>query len=155
MMISKKLILSSLALCICALATSAQELPVGMMLPTYYNGGFAGEAGAPRVATFSHFYYHKYKSPTFGSLYWRYRGSCVSVDHFIKGLRTGVAVTAGHIAEDQNMITDYQKRSLSFGSITLSPKVSSKGKYTFAPFLDFYFGQARDTVAQDQHTAGR
>lgn len=89
----------------------------------------------------------------FGSLYWRYRGSIVSVDHFLRRLRSGVAFTAGRMAEDQNMLADYQKHSISFGSITISPKVSAKGKYTFAPFVDFYFGHERDTVAQDHHTA--
>jgi|GEM_PF-1574909 len=124
------------ASCVAALLYStkiqAQRIPAGA-LPMNYNGGFAGEAGAPRVAAFSLFDYGPF--PYYGSdPYVLNRGSFISVDNFVKKIRSGVGLTAGHQTNDHS----YRSTSM---SLAISPKFSHLGKYTFAPFADFSFGR--------------
>lgn len=158
MMITRNLLVSLVTLHLCSSGSFAQfsseTVPVGMM-PTYYNGGFAGEAGAPRVAIFSYFTSHTYRLTPDHQEHWRFSGSYVSVDHFVKNLRSGIAVTTGYIRQSQDLYDQHQKVSNNFCSIAISPKISSKGKYTLAPFADFYFGHKRDTLADDMNYFGK
>jgi hypothetical protein len=106
----------------CSTDLRAQDIPIGA-LPTYYNGGFAGEAGALRLASFSHVTRSYYRGET-----WTSGGTEISADQFVKKLRSGVAFTAGYTGG---------KMSSNFStSSTIAPKFSFKGKYTFSPFLN-------------------
>jgi hypothetical protein len=113
-----------------------QAVPIGA-LPTYFNGGFAGEAGVPRMANFS-FLSRDLSSgsvPNYDGA-----GSFISIDHFLKKIGSGVAFTAG----------DLKSSSLSkeaFVSVAISPKFSLQGKYTFAPFADFSYSRFHDTYS--------
>jgi hypothetical protein len=126
----------------------AQEVTVGA-LPTFYNGGFAGEAGTLRVTSFSYF---KYTPSRVYASHTKSAGSFISVDHFVKKIRSGIAFTAG--VERERRWTDINSMILA-----ISPKLSFGGKYTFAPFADFSFkrykirydGLVRDTVDFDSH----
>jgi hypothetical protein len=120
------------AIICCTLQLEAQRtLPIGA-LPTKYNGGFAGEAGTTRVASFS---YLKYSGDLQGVGFSHSNiGTLISVDHFLKKMRSGIAVTAG-------LENYYSAASVSGVSAVLSPKFSFKGKYTFAPFVDFSYGR--------------
>lgn len=122
-------------ICVASNKLVAQRVvPVGA-LPTYYNGGFAGEAGVTRVASFS---YSNFKidnafnsayiaSPVFGSF--------LSVDHFLKRISTGIAFTGGVESLDSRSGSKY-------ASLAISPKISVKGKYTVAPFVDAVYERA-------------
>jgi hypothetical protein len=113
------------ALCVtvlyCSHGLHAQRIPIGA-IPTFYNGGFAGEAGALRIASFSHINGSYFSGET-----WMSGGTKISADQFLKKLRSGVAFTAGYSGS---------KFGSSFSaSSTIAPKFSFKGKYTFSPFL--------------------
>src|SRR5688500_13959102 len=121
------------ALCLTAIVCSseiyAQNFPLGA-LPAWYNGGFAGEAGELRVASYSFFEKGNisYASSWYGSQILS-GGSYVSIDKFLKKIHSGIAFTAGYRG-----IKDYHMTRSA--SLTVSPKFSFKGKYTFAPFVD-------------------
>jgi hypothetical protein len=117
---------------LCSTGLQAQYVPAGA-LPTYYNGGFAGEAGAFRVASFSYLDYNYYLMFS-GRTSWTRSGSFISVDNFFKKIRSGVALTVNHQGRDRQFTNTAM-------SLVISPKFSFKGKYTFAPFADFSFGR--------------
>ena len=127
----------------CATESKSQiAVPIGT-LPTYYNGGFAGEAGAPRVASFSYLQRSFSTNPRISRL--SHHGTFISVDHFLKKIRSGVAFTAS----SQNFNRAFMAGSENFNSnsngaivsMAISPKFSFKGKYTFAPFADFSYAR--------------
>jgi hypothetical protein len=101
-----------------------QALPVGT-LPMLYNGGFAGEGknarftiGGSRLTT----------PPTYG-----YFGS---YDQFITKLSTGIGITFAHdnhTSKDIYLSHHYRNYLV----ISISPKISIRGKFTFAPFIDY------------------
>jgi hypothetical protein len=121
------------ALCVtlllCAIHSRAQQIPVGA-LPTTYNGGFAGEAGAMRIASYSSLDYNRIARSD--GRHWGSAGTSISVDNFIAKIRSGIAITAGYNAAG----SVYSNHSI---SMAISPKFSYKGKITFAPFADFSF----------------
>jgi hypothetical protein len=105
---------------------NAQSIPVGS-IPIFYNGGFAGEAGAARIAGFSYFESGGKSRPSISNI--------ISYDNFFKSTRLGIGVMVGQ----SNVVYDFYSQN-SFAKISLSPKFSFKGKYTFAPFLDLSLG---------------
>jgi hypothetical protein len=111
-------------LSVSATSIHAQSIPIGS-IPTFYNGGFAGETGTARVASFSYFVPRK----DFGT------GSTnmLSYDNFFKKARLGVGIMAGQ----SDKIYAFYYTQMLFSKISLSPKFSIKGKYTIAPFVDF------------------
>lgn len=136
----------SLVLCVSFLLFAnklqAQDAPIGA-LPTRYNGGFAGEAGELRVASFSYLEYswHNYTIPSWPD-HTTNSGTFISVDHFLKKLGSGVAITAG---QEGNGHT-YRGTST---SLAISPKISLNGKYTIAPFADFSFSRKNYIVSEE------
>jgi hypothetical protein len=124
-----------LAVCRC-IDIQAQKInvPVGA-LSTYYNGGFAGEAGGLRICAYT-YVKPATKNNSYSQAYW---GSMASVDHFVKKLRSGVGFTFGQEAGP------YQSTS-GLLSAAISPKISVKGKYTIAPFADFNYSRHKSTV---------
>jgi hypothetical protein len=132
-MINKIAFLFFLAVVFGSTVLQAQRMIPAGALPTRYNGGFAGEAGVPRVASFSYFTdtdYMIFSDPPLRSN-WTSVGSLISVDHFLKKIRSGVAFTVGHERSDYFSYTA--------ASLAISPKFSFRGKYTFAPFVDLSF----------------
>jgi hypothetical protein len=126
-MITRIIVAFCVAVLFCLNILSAQ--PVGT-LPTYYNGGFAGEAGATRVASYnglSHYSDEIGRSVA--------TGSYISVDHFLKKLRSGMGISAMHAGNSRKV------GSISSVNLAISPKFSFKGKYTFSPFADFGYGK--------------
>src|SRR5688500_18918953 len=83
----------SITLLFLILKAYAQDVPLGA-LAAPYNGGFAGEAGALRLPSFSYLKYFRYDSPA-GLQSSSHTGTFISVDHFLKKLRSGVAITSG------------------------------------------------------------
>ena len=117
-------------------SVAQRGVPVGA-LPTYYNGGFAGEAGVPRLASFSYVKVGLREFSPDDSPY-NNAGTFISFDHFLKKIGTGVAFTAG---------TEKFSRGSkgNFVSLSISPKMSSKGKITFAPFADISYQRFNNT----------
>jgi hypothetical protein len=115
----------------CSTQLRAQErVPIGA-LPTYYNGGFAGEAGVPRINAFTHLSYSIDRGYG-GTIGPTNSGIVISADHFVKKIRSGVAFTAG--------LDNFGGTSKGpLFSVAVSPKFSFKGKYTFAPFADLTY----------------
>jgi hypothetical protein len=140
---------TSVAAVLCFATAEAQLLPVGF-LPTYHNGGFAGEAGAPRISTFS--YYNHGDFGGFANRYsWTRKGSLVTADHFFKKMRSGIALTAGQ-EKDTESTTDSYKNSMI--SLAFSPKFSSRGKYTLAPFVDVSVVRTKYIAFEEVHYYG-
>jgi hypothetical protein len=125
-----------IAWCVVALLFSkkagAQQVPIGA-LPTKYNGGFAGEAGSLRIASFSYFNFGE--TGYYVGQNWPGRGSFISIDRFFKKIGSGVAVTIGQEGGG-SQYTHYKNTST---GLAISPKFSFRGKYTFAPFADFSY----------------
>lgn len=113
--------------CFYSIALFAQQAPPIGVLPTYYNSGFAGEAGAPRISTFSFM-------TTYGHSGVYQYGNYLSYDNFFKKIRSGVSLTVGQL--NQNSGPAYQFRSRVVNAV-ISPKFSFGGKYTLAPFVRF------------------
>src|SRR5687767_3299342 len=93
--------------------TYSQDNPPLGTLPMNYNGGFAGESGKGRLIVGANAI-----GEYFGDRYSFYG----SYDHFFTKISTGVGLTAIGGYRDA-----YQ--------LSISPKISFKGKYTFAPFV--------------------
>ncbi|HZY82496.1 MAG TPA: type IX secretion system membrane protein PorP/SprF [Cyclobacteriaceae bacterium] len=129
----------ALLFCIATNKADAQMFPSGG-LPMLYNGGFAGEAGDHRLVFAS-----KLNFMNFDNL--RSRTShTISYDAFMPSLRSGVGVMTGFMSDHYNP-TDSLNWELRnpFFSVAFSPKLSFKGKWTFAPFVDFQFVHSRST----------
>jgi hypothetical protein len=123
----------------CTVELRAQSVvPIGA-LPTFYNGGFAGEAGVPRIANFS-FLGRELSSINVPNYIGDYNGAgtFISIDHFLKKIGSGVAFTA-------SKVSDNSVSNGAFVSVVISPKFSLRGKYTFAPFADFSFIRGHNT----------
>ena len=128
-----RILLACVIALLCSVKLQAQwHTPIGA-LPTRYNGGFAGEAGEPRLSFFS--FVESGPRNYVNNAHSIYTGSFISVDHFLKKIRSGVAFTVGQ-SITKNWGIDSRVTSL---SLAISPKFSVKGKYTFAPFADFTF----------------
>jgi hypothetical protein len=110
----------------------AQRVPAGA-LPTEYNGGFAGEAGDLRLASFSYLDYGRFPHYAASSRVLN-RGTFISADQFLKKIRSGVGFTIGRQGDDNR----YESTAM---SLSISPKFSVKGKYTIAPFADVSFSR--------------
>ena len=109
----------------------SQFAPIGS-IPTIYNSGFAGEAGAPRIAVNSILAAHtNTRSTTYSN--------CISYDNFFKKIRSGVSITFGQRAEywKDELSTPNPRFEKYIATIGISPKFSVRGKYTIAPFVDF------------------
>jgi hypothetical protein len=146
-----KAIVTILCIAISSISINAQVIivqrtpiiPIGS-LPTFYNGGFAGEGGASRIANSS----YVGKMGDNGPIYF---GTIVSYDNFIKKMSSGISMSSGlsksHIGP--NELTS------SFVGIGLSPKISFNGKYTFAPSADLNFGKVDGSLSDGSSTSGR
>jgi len=110
-----------------------QIVPVGTF-PTFYNGGFAGEAGAPRIS--SAFLLLNQGRPNNHTDF----NSYLSVDHFFKKIRSGVALTYG------NGVTTFPAFRNNL-SLAVSPKFSVNGKFTLAPFVMIDYDKQRTPSA--------
>lgn len=106
---------------------AAQDAPISS-LPMEYNGGFAGEAGTPRLASFSRFRTIHYP----GVRYAQY----VAYDNFFKKIGSGVGFTVGHTSARGRAVGNFENTS---AMLAISPKFSFQGNRTFAPFVDFTF----------------
>jgi hypothetical protein len=114
-------------LCTQGLNLDAQQIPIGN-IPTQYNGGFAGEAGVPRISSFY-------------ATYLNY----ISYDNFYQKLKTGISFTVGSGWQSDHAGPDaHFNRHSSLARLGISPKFSFKGKYTIAPFLDFTLSSSKD-----------
>jgi hypothetical protein len=102
------------------------QMPIGH-LPTQYNGGFAGEAGAPRL--FFNSYMTGYRQGGYVPMY----GSYLSYDNFFRKLRSGISFTLGRT----NSNYYFAKTDGYSASVSISPKFSFNGKYTLAPFVTY------------------
>jgi hypothetical protein len=103
------------------------SIPIGF-IPTQYNGGFAGEAGVPRLAASAYltdWWTNNYPNPNYGME--------LSYDNFFRKIRSGVALTVRNSTSQ----TSYSKFSLNNVSLVIAPKISFGGKYTFSPFARF------------------
>jgi hypothetical protein len=102
------------------------QAPIGH-LPTQYNGGFAGEAGAPRLSF--HSYVMAYRSSDYIPSY----GSYLSYDNFFRKIRSGISLTFGRTNSNYyfGKTDGYSTR------VSISPKFSFNGKYTLAPFVTY------------------
>jgi hypothetical protein len=125
---TKRLLLFSA--CLCWMNVVAQHVPSGT-IPSYYNGGFAGESGATRISGFG---YVDYSKRVDGYNY----GSILSGDVFLKAIRSGVSITLG-----QRETSRQFESSTEFAGIGISPKFSFQGKYTLAPFVDIKYSATR------------
>jgi hypothetical protein len=125
----KKIFLAVCVACLCCVYSShAQRVPIGA-IPTFYNGGFAGEAGDLRIASYSHVGGSYFVNET-----WIHGGTEISADKFLRKLRSGVAFTSGYSGS---------RYGANFSaSSTIAPKFSFKGKYTFSPFLQVNLSSA-------------
>lgn len=113
---------------------NAQDAGVGT-LPMMYNGGFAGEAGVPRLAGFSSFRRSVFvERGTLSAERGKDYGTFLSYDSFLKKIHSGVGITVGHYYSDNN----YDLKNTSM-ALAISPKFSYNGKFTVAPFADFTF----------------
>jgi len=102
-------------------------VPVGQ-LPTHYNAGFAGEAGRARVAVFSYMQFFQRQLGDYSNHF--------SYDNFFQKLHSGVSIQAGQFYSKWlpgNPVFEWQN---SYAKVAVSPKLSFKGKYTFAPFVE-------------------
>ncbi|MBD0256376.1 MAG: type IX secretion system membrane protein PorP/SprF [Cytophagales bacterium] len=113
-----------------ACSQDTREVPLGT-LPMQYNGGFAGEAGDPRINTVAGVAFNTY----LGNGHAAY----ISYDQFIPAIRSGVGITAGYTGS--RFAGGYLGELLNVGhgpylSLTVAPKLSLRGKVTISPFLD-------------------
>ena len=129
--------------CLLSLVANGQEnlgVPLGV-LPTQYNGSFAGETGSPRLNTLVGLLYNRY----YGSGYRTY----ASYDQFIPALRSGLGVVAGYGRSQYggerfaqgNQGTGYG----AYFSAALAPKFSMGGKLTLSPSLDLSLQSSENT----------
>jgi hypothetical protein len=126
----------SLAGLLAGTKVNAQDAGVGT-LPMMYNGGFAGEAGTSRLASFSSFRRSIFvQRSTLSTGRAKDYGTFLSYDFFLKKIRSGIGVTASHYYSDDNYIRDFKNTSV---ALAISPKFSYNGKFTVAPFADFTF----------------
>lgn len=129
-----------------SLQSVAQNIPLGT-LPMLYNGGFAGECESPRFVVGT-------GVTGSGSSAWtdsKSHNYYASYDQFFSKLRSGIGVTFTRDYYASIRPNDYTyDRSRSYLSISFSPKFSFKGKYTFAPFVDFnYIGVKESSIGPD------
>jgi hypothetical protein len=123
------------------LKSYSQNIPLGT-LPMLYNGGFAGEGNAHRYNTGVSFYKKPFSPQD------RYFSYFYSMDLFIPKLSTGIGLTQIYRqASYNNDIFGVTKDNIDVSMISLSPKISLKGKYTIAPFINFIF--FNDRLKQD------
>ncbi|HYG40801.1 MAG TPA: hypothetical protein VD908_19385 [Cytophagales bacterium] len=121
-----------------ALKLSAQELPLGTQ-PIKYNGGFAGETGNLRM---------NFGSGLTTSSITLNNVNAITVDGFIPKIRTGVGVSTGYGHSKHNfnaiqingaLAENEMNDKVTFITFAISPKLSFRGKYTFAPFFDYSY----------------
>ncbi len=108
--------------------------PLGA-LPMQYNGGFAGEAGSPRLNS----------NVGFTSAGWTYGKGyhlATSYDQFIPALRSGIGAT---VLTSHATGPRYKYNWQGF-SVAVAPKISLNGKWTFSPSLDLSYHAGRSTV---------
>jgi hypothetical protein len=133
-----KCTISLLVLVLFATTARSQNIPMGS-LPLLYNGGFAGESSSARVYSGLSYLAVRYAGDSArdicGSAY-------VSYDRFVPKIRSGLGLTfiqndlfnrSGHTRYQRGTYDNY------FVIASLSPKLSFKGKYTFAPFINIIF----------------
>jgi hypothetical protein len=111
----------------------SQEMPLGS-LPMLYNGGFAGEAGEARFNTGVGIRKSNFSDSNLTLSY-------LSYDQFIPKVRTGIGITlvTGHMDVRDTLSLEYDGINSTSVITSLSPKFSSNGKYTLAPFVDFKY----------------
>ncbi|HYC84972.1 MAG TPA: hypothetical protein VEB86_07110 [Chryseosolibacter sp.] len=133
------------------------QAPLGA-LPFLYNGGFAGEAGGPRISSYSFLKHTQFSDSWPGDENLFNTGTYIGADHFFKKMRSGVGVLVGQQGNDFT----YRNTNL---SATISPKFSHRDQFTFAPFatLDFarlqllpdgYFFKSGHDISQYTASAG-
>jgi hypothetical protein len=123
---------------LCTMDVAAQRaIPIGA-LPGHYNGGFAGEAGSARLASYA-FLNHSNNSYFLNSTS---SGYAVSFDTFLKKISSGVGFSVG-------MENESKTRSGTLVSIAFAPKISFKGKYTFSPFIDLSYDRSQFNFPDD------
>lgn len=104
-----------------------QDLPPLGSLPMLYNGGFAGESGDLRINAGGIYRHEKNNSyeDSQSSFY-------LSADGLIPKIRTGIGASAIYSNSTNGLYT-----------LSVSPKIPLKGRYTIAPFVDVnYVGRA-------------
>jgi hypothetical protein len=136
-----KRLLFILIILIGSIDTSGQpgvvQIPIGYS-PTQYNGGFAGEAGVPRLNVTAHltdWWTNNYPNP--------YYGMELSYDNFFRKIRSGVALTV----RNETWQSPYSKYSTNSGSLIIAPKFSFLGRYTLSPFARFNLVGAKSEYA--------
>lgn len=93
-------------------------------IPTYYHPSFAGSAGGLRVSSYSSISLKNYPEQNiYGNQ------NLISVDHFIGKIRTGIAMGVGYSKADGQ----FYKDKFVEGNLSIAPKISVGGKYTFSP----------------------
>lgn len=123
--------------CLLSLVANGQAnsgVPLGV-LPTLYNGSFAGETGSPRLNTLVGIGYNRY----FGGGYHAY----AAYDQFIPALRSGIGIVAGHARSrygGDRFVPGHEGTGRgTYFSAAIAPKFSMGGKLTFSPSLDVSF----------------
>lgn len=137
-----------LAGCLLSLVAQGQEhlgVPLGV-LPTQYNGSFAGEAGSPRLNTLAGVLYNRHYVGGYGAY--------VAYDQFIPALRSGVGVAAGHGRNrygGERFSPGHEGGGRgTYFSAAIAPKFSMGGKLTFSPSLDVLLNSVGTSFTRPQ-----
>ncbi len=112
--------------------------PLGA-LHMQYNGGFAGEAGSPRLNSNVGFTSAGW---TYGKMY----HLTTSYDQFIPALRSGIGAT---VSSSHATGPRYKYNWQGF-SVAVAPKISLNGKWTFSPSLDLSYHAGRSIIRDNR-----
>lgn len=126
-----------------SLKAVGQNTPLGT-LPMQYNGGFAGEGDNARLVAGTSVWSHNdvWSANKRVNSYSYY----ASYDQFFSKLRSGIGITLSHDRrKDYSSIDGAYDHNITNAILSFSPKLSSEGKYTFAPFVDLSYAAEQDT----------
>ena len=124
-----------------------QNIPMGT-LPMLYNGGFAGESQHGRLNGGIGISSYPYRISSTTSSQSTDYASCyfASYDQFITKLSLGVGLTFSHDYNRYSYNSELYFKKREYILLSVSPKLSFKGKYTLAPFLDVAYINTRGDV---------
>jgi hypothetical protein len=122
------------------------EVPLGA-LPMQYNGGFAGEAGSPRLNTVVGGGFNRNVNKQYADGGYR---TYAAYDQFVPAIRSGIGVTAGYShfdAGDRQLESYYYRGWGTYFAVAVAPKFSMGGKVTLSPSIDAAFFGSRNSFS--------